>query len=285
MTLDLVPPSCTQANSHFSRRGYRGGPPCTSSTSPASRLVRSSRTSGSSVTMSPNTASGTSAGKNFSRFARSVSRAASACSTAAIVAKPAVSAPRSRPPAPVKRLIARTGAHPNTVLGGEQVFRLRTMHGLPMLPHPREQVAITPSRQVARIVLERAFARAVSDDVVPAVWVERTAQLGRSPSGTYVAALGTALLAKATDRRADALSIKARSGPNGYSMRGLGHSVLAPFTMEPDVGFDLLQTRRAPEQPAVLRSRSRRPKDYGGRRRSSVLERPHRVPRRRERDG
>ena len=100
-------------------------------------------------------------------------------------------------------------------------------------------MGITPSKRVAREVLERAFAVAVSALPVPAIWVTRTERLGDSPSETYVAALGTSLLAKATDSRVDAHSIKKRSGDCGYSIRGPGHGVLAPFTMEPGRDFDL----------------------------------------------
>jgi hypothetical protein len=107
-------------------------------------------------------------------------------------------------------------------------------------------MGITHNRAKARRVLETAFELACSGQALPAEWILRTEHISTSPSGTYVAALGTALLAKSTDGRTDALSIKARSGPSGYSIRGLGHSVLAPFTMEPHIDFDLTKTGPEP---------------------------------------
>ena len=68
--------------------------------------------------------------------------------------------------------------------------------------------------------------------------------MGESPSKTYVAALGTALLARATEPHIDPLSIKERSGEKGYSARTLGHGVLVPASVE--YGFDLGATGREP---------------------------------------
>lgn len=52
--------------------------------------------------------------------------------------------------------------------------------------------------------------------------------------------LGTALLAKATDRRVDALSIKAGRSHRGYSARELAKDVLVPAAMRH--GVDLRTT-------------------------------------------
>lgn len=70
-------------------------------------------------------------------------------------------------------------------------------------------------------VLERAVVLAESDADVPAIWIDRVRRIADCPSKTYVAALGTALLAKATDPRVDALSVKSKAGPRAYSMRGV----------------------------------------------------------------
>lgn len=70
-------------------------------------------------------------------------------------------------------------------------------------------------------MLERALVLAESDAEVPAIWVDRVRRIAECPSKTYVAALGTALLAKAADPRVDALSVKSKAGPRAYSMRGV----------------------------------------------------------------
>lgn len=63
-------------------------------------------------------------------------------------------------------------------------------------------------------------------------------------SKTYTPALGTVLLARATDARADPLSIKAEFGSNTYSLRTLGHGVLVPAARE--LGFSIRNTGREP---------------------------------------
>jgi SacI-like restriction endonuclease len=55
---------------------------------------------------------------------------------------------------------------------------------------------------------------------LPTEWIERTEHIAGCPSRTYVAALGVALLAKATDVRIDALTVKRKVSANAYSMRG-----------------------------------------------------------------
>jgi hypothetical protein len=69
--------------------------------------------------------------------------------------------------------------------------------------------------------LERAVRCAEdSSRALPEEWVERTEHMDGCPSRTYVAALGVALLAKATDPRVDALTVKRKVSANAYSMRG-----------------------------------------------------------------
>jgi hypothetical protein len=97
---------------------------------------------------------------------------------------------------------------------------------------------------LAREVLDEAVTIAGSTRRLPAEWVRRTERLAGSPSKTYIAALGTALLARATEPRVDPRSIKERSGPRGYSVRSLGHGVLVPASVE--YGFDLGATGREP---------------------------------------
>ncbi len=70
-------------------------------------------------------------------------------------------------------------------------------------------------------VLERAVVLAESDVELPGIWTSRVERIAECPSKTYVAALGTALLAKATQPKIDTLSVKSKAGPNAYSMRGV----------------------------------------------------------------
>src|SRR4051812_44248254 len=94
--------------------------------------------------------------------------------------------------------------------------------------------------------------RAVADAVdrarggrVPSEWVSMTEAVGNASSKTYVAALGTALLARAVDDQTDPMSIKATpSSRRAYSARSLCHGVLVPASREH--GFDLGATGREP---------------------------------------
>jgi len=62
---------------------------------------------------------------------------------------------------------------------------------------------------------------------------------------THIAFLGTALLAKATDLRADVFSVKSKAEtPGAYSARGLGHGVLVPNAVK--LGIHLGVTGREP---------------------------------------
>jgi SacI restriction endonuclease len=78
--------------------------------------------------------------------------------------------------------------------------------------------------------------------------VERLSQLcDQGVSKTHIAFLGTAMLAKAMDRRADLFAIKpehAGDNPNAFSARTLCHSVLVPLAAE--LGINLGVTGREP---------------------------------------
>jgi hypothetical protein len=63
-------------------------------------------------------------------------------------------------------------------------------------------------------------------------------------SKTYTPALGTVLLARATDNRADPLSIKTDYGLNTFSLRTLGHELLVPAARQ--LGFSIRNTGREP---------------------------------------
>ena len=105
-------------------------------------------------------------------------------------------------------------------------------------------MGITIDQGRAFDVLEDAVEWAQSPRAVPPDWVNRTRRIDECPNTTFTAALGTALLAKATDPRIDALALKATTGPNAYSARSVAHGVLVPAA--PDFGFDLRATGREP---------------------------------------
>lgn len=69
---------------------------------------------------------------------------------------------------------------------------------------------------------------AYTGEPVSALWEQRIRELAEMRSNKVaIAALGTALLAKATNPRIDALSLHERSGPDGYQARTLAREVLA----------------------------------------------------------
>jgi hypothetical protein len=82
-------------------------------------------------------------------------------------------------------------------------------------------MGITIPKKQLELTLQQAVARAESKEKLSKAWEERVARIGECPSQSYIAALGTALLAKAADERVDALSVKYGAGPNAYSMRGV----------------------------------------------------------------
>lgn len=99
-------------------------------------------------------------------------------------------------------------------------------------------------RQLAAARLEEAVAWARSDRPVPANWSEATQQMQLAPSISYTPALGTALLARATNEHVDALSIKETYGRDSYSQRTLCHGVLVPGSVR--FGFGLRASGREP---------------------------------------
>ena len=106
----------------------------------------------------------------------------------------------------------------------------------------------------ARSVFLAAIEWAESGRPVPTEWVDRTARVAALESRTYTPMLATALLARATDDRVDALSLKVESGDAAYSARTLCHNVLVPASVTH--GFSLRTTGREPlnNQPFFARS-------------------------------
>ncbi|MGE5335847.1 MAG: restriction endonuclease, SacI family [Nitrososphaerota archaeon] len=73
--------------------------------------------------------------------------------------------------------------------------------------------------QALLLTLDDALALARSPEELPEVWITRVERLGGLGIKTYIAALGGALLAKATDPRVDSLAQDGAAGPRGYSLR------------------------------------------------------------------
>jgi hypothetical protein len=92
-------------------------------------------------------------------------------------------------------------------------------------------VAITLPKERLDLVLDDAVAVARSEEPLPRLWVQRVERLGSLGIRTYIAALGAALLAKATDPRVDSLAQDRSAGPRGYSLR-----VVAEFLAERNGG-------------------------------------------------
>ena len=105
-------------------------------------------------------------------------------------------------------------------------------------------MGLTISLSVVRERLDEAFLWAVSDRPVPETWTRFARQTFQMQSKTYTPALGTVLLARATDDRIDPLSIKTEYSSNTYSLRTLGHGVLVPAARE--LGFSIRNTGREP---------------------------------------
>lgn len=105
-------------------------------------------------------------------------------------------------------------------------------------------MGITIDKRRARRRLEEAITWSQSARDVPLDWLDRAVLVGEAPAKTYTPMLGTALLARATDDRVDALALKETSGERAYSARGLGHAVLVPASVE--FQFDIRTTGREP---------------------------------------
>lgn len=105
-------------------------------------------------------------------------------------------------------------------------------------------MGLTVNQEDASIVLEEAADWADSERPVPEAWIDWTNRIDASPSKTFTVALGTAILAKATNPSVDALALKATSGSNAYSARAVAHKVLVPGAVQR--GYDLRATGREP---------------------------------------
>jgi hypothetical protein len=101
-------------------------------------------------------------------------------------------------------------------------------------------VAITLHTEDLKQTLERAYLLAVGDHQLPTVWLTRAGQLSQSPSVAFVAAVGSVLLAKATDPAVDALVIQAQDGGAGaFNLRA---AATALASMRRAYGYDIGST-------------------------------------------
>lgn len=106
-------------------------------------------------------------------------------------------------------------------------------------------MGIRLDRKAAWERLCEAIALAKSAEPLPDEWTRHARQVAASPNKTFLVALATGLLARATDQRVNALILKETyNDPGAYSARSLAHEVLVPLAR--DHGIDLLVTGREP---------------------------------------
>ncbi len=100
-----------------------------------------------------------------------------------------------------------------------------------------------PDRDRARRVFAAALAKARSGDALPAAWIEEVVRFGEMRTKGYLVALGTSLLAKATDARVDPLTLQSRAhvspGRRAYSARTFCSLVLVKEGRATGVNLDL----------------------------------------------
>jgi hypothetical protein len=112
---------------------------------------------------------------------------------------------------------------------------------------------------IPRIAAERVFAKALklarSRAPLPTEWIDRTRRVAESKSKTFTPVLGTALLAKATDRRVDAFALRESEGHKSYSARSLAKEVLVPCCVK--AGIDIRSSGAEPlnNQPFLRATR------------------------------
>lgn len=100
------------------------------------------------------------------------------------------------------------------------------------------------SKEAAREKFAAAIALARSKKKLPAEWIERTRVVGKASNKTFTPVLGTALLAKATNRHVDVFSLRASEGHKSYSARSLAKDVLVPCCVSE--GVDIRNTGAEP---------------------------------------
>lgn len=85
--------------------------------------------------------------------------------------------------------------------------------------------------------LEQAYVLAIGKKKLPARWIQRATQLSESPSVGFIAAVGSVLLAKATDPKVDALVIQYHEGSAGaFNLRA---AATALARKKREYGYDI----------------------------------------------
>ncbi|WP_369061836.1 restriction endonuclease, SacI family [Kocuria rhizophila] len=106
-------------------------------------------------------------------------------------------------------------------------------------------LSIKIKRQDAQIIFNSALSLAKGSSTLPVEWTSHARAVFDLDAKTWTPALCTLLLAKATDERVDALSIKLEeSNPRSYNFRSLGHDVVVPAAVEHR--FSIRTTGREP---------------------------------------
>ena len=99
-------------------------------------------------------------------------------------------------------------------------------------------------KDLARECFATALDLALSETPLPGEWTERTERVSEASSATFVPALGTALLAKATNRLVDARALQVKGVHRGYSARSLAKDVFVPCCER--AGIDIRTTGAEP---------------------------------------
>jgi hypothetical protein len=116
-------------------------------------------------------------------------------------------------------------------------------------------MGITIDRRAADEVFQRALRLARGDAELPEEWIERTDRVAGSGNKTFTPALGTALLAKATDRHIDAFSLREDSGHKSYSARSVAKDVFVPCCKVADIDIRTTGAEPLNNQPFLRASR------------------------------
>ncbi|MFI9329641.1 restriction endonuclease, SacI family [Kitasatospora sp. NPDC052868] len=107
-----------------------------------------------------------------------------------------------------------------------------------------QKITLRVAKEPARRRFLEALTLATSDDEeLPAEWIDRSRQVGRAQNATNTPMLGTALLAKATNKEVTALALQTNVH-RGYSARGVAKNILVPLCVEHEI--DLRTTGAEP---------------------------------------
>lgn len=112
-------------------------------------------------------------------------------------------------------------------------------------------------------VFQQALALARTEQPLPKKWLKRARDVSHTNYKAFTPMLGTALLAKATNKQIDALSLKERLGFKGYNARSIAERVLWPHCVEE--GIDLRSTGANPLNSSTFLRREQISRDIEAR--------------------